>query len=185
MNIVSCISTCAAPLFAPDCAANSSQLLSLMRFTGHLAASSRRLPFLWRSPTGSTSPAQLQSRKVTSCSLSMLPHPPRHPSPPIHFHPRRAGVLETRLPSARLSSAKSLEADAAEEAERGGGRGSQWSPPVSVAPANDRHLIAPPLTPGERRGDGERAGGRAAAARARKLFSLEHSPPIMAGQCRL
>lgn len=166
MNIVSCILIHAVPLFTPDCAVNRSQLLSLVRFTGHSPASSLLLPFLWRSPASSTSPSELQSRKVTSCPLSFLPSPHRHPLL-IHFHPRRAGVFETRLPSARLSSAKSFEAEAEEEAERGGGRGSRWSPPVTVAPANDRRLIAPPTTPGERRGDGERA-----AARARKPFSL-------------
>lgn len=122
------------------------------------------LPVLRRSPTSPALPSELQSRKVTSGSFSLLSSPlPLL----IHFHPRRAGVFETRLPSARLSSAKSFEAEAEEEAERGGGRGSRWSPPVTVAPTNDRRLIAPPTTPGEWRGDGERA-----AARARKPFSL-------------
>lgn len=65
---------------------NRSQLLSLMRFTGHSTASLPPAPSAQNSSTSST---QLQGREVTSCFLSRSPPPIASPPYPFSSPPRR------------------------------------------------------------------------------------------------
>lgn len=143
MNDVLCISMQAAPSSTLDCAAKPLTAAQ----SGEIYWSLDSIPSSSGDPTSSTPSTQLQGRKVTSCSLALLPH--------------RFSSLSILIPAASGCSRRDYHQPAYHRQNHSRRRPRKRQREEEGEEVDGlRHLIAPPTTPGERGRGGERAEAR-------------------------